>query len=138
MSIEFKDNTAEVTAAIGSAVSTFLHEAGSLLRSQTSDNSRVDTGQTRGSYEYKVTSDGNTGTVYVGSNYENAIWEEYGTGEYAVNGDGRKDAWVYKSSKDGKFYRTTGKKPNKPLTRAFNSSESKIKARLETILKENL
>ena len=24
---------------------------------------------------------------------ENAIWEEFGTGEYALNGDGRKGKW---------------------------------------------
>ena len=29
----------------------------------------------------------------IGNPMENAIWEEFGTGEYALNGDGRKGKW---------------------------------------------
>ena len=46
-------------------------------------------GQTKSSWDRKVLE--NEGVV--GSSSENAIWEEFGTGDYAVNGDGRKTPW---------------------------------------------
>ena len=75
---------------------------------------------------------------YTGSDIENAIWEEFGTGEYALHGDGRKGGWVYKSKKDGKFYHTYGKTPRQPLTKAFQSVAPKIKKQLVNVIKQNL
>jgi hypothetical protein len=138
MAIVYKNNSMAVKAAISGAVSAYLYEAGGEIQAQTIRNSRVDTGQTKGSYQYKVQEEGNEGTVYIGSNLENAIWEEFGTGEYALNGDGRKGGWVYKSQKNGKFYRTKGKTPNRPMYNAFNSLREKLKKRLEEILKSRL
>lgn len=54
MSIQFEDNRVQVKAAIDSAISAFLHEAGGEIQARTVRNSRTDTGQTKGSYEYKV------------------------------------------------------------------------------------
>lgn len=138
MSVDFKDNTARVKAALSEGVVAFLHEAGGEIQSQTQRNSRVDTGQTKGSYKYVVDEGHDESTVAVGSDLENAIWEEFGTGEYALHGDGRKGGWVYKSKKDGKFYRTKGKTPNQPLTNAFQTTAPKIKQQLANVIKSKL
>ena len=53
-------------------------------------NSRVDTGETKGSYGHSVVKKNGSAELQVGSNLENAIWEEFGTGEYAIKGNGRK------------------------------------------------
>lgn len=135
MSVEFKDNTAKIKAALSEGVIGFLHEVGGEIQAQTQDNSRVDTGQTKGSYKYMVDEGKDESTVAVGSDLENAIWEEFGTGEYALHGDGRKGGWVYKSKKDGKFYHTHGKTPNQPLTKAFQVMNPKILPQLKNILK---
>ena len=74
-------------------------------------------------------------TVAVGSDLENAIWEEFGTGEYALHGGGRKGGWVYKSKKDGKYHHTHRKTPNQPLTKAFQVMNPKILPQLKNILK---
>lgn len=58
------------------------------LEAQVKRNTRVDTGQTKGSWTYKV--DEANGEAMVGSPQENAIWEEFGTGQYALNGDGER------------------------------------------------
>ncbi len=97
----------------------------------------MDTGQTKGSYQYKVQEGSSESTVHVGSNLENAIWEEFGTGEYALHGDGRKGGWKYVDAK-GKGHFTMGKKPNRPLYNAFHALREKLKRRLEEILKERL
>ena len=82
MSLQFEDNRVQVKAAMDSAISAFLHEAGGEIQARTVRNSRTDTGQTKGSYEYKVNE--SAGECQIGSNLENAIWEEFGTGEYAL------------------------------------------------------
>lgn len=135
MSVEFTDNTAKIKAALSERVIGFLHEVGGEIQAQTQDNSRVDTGQTKGSYKYMVDEGKDESTVAVGSDLENAIWEEFGTGEYALHGGGRKGGWVYKSKKDGKYHHTHGKTPNQPLTKAFQVMNPKILPQLKNILK---
>lgn len=138
MPVVFTDNTMKVKAALSEAIVAFLHEAGGEIQSQTQRNSRVDTGETKGSYKYVVDEGQTESNVAVGSELENAIWEEFGTGEYALHGNGRTGGWIYKSEKDGKFYRTYGKKPNQPLTRAFQNTAPKIKQNLERVIKESV
>ena len=134
MSVEFTDNTAKIKAALSEGVIGFLHEAGGEIQAQTQRNSRVDTGQTKGSYKYMVDEGKDESTVAVGSDLENAIWEEFGTGEYALHGDGRKGGWVYQNEK-GDYYHTYGKTPNQPLTRAFQKTAPKIKRHLAEVVK---
>ena len=135
--IEYTDNSAIVKAALSEGVMAFLYEAGGELQAQTMRNSRVDTGQTKGSYQYKVQEGTGESTVHVGSNLQNAIWEEFGTGEYALHGDGRKGGWKYVDAK-GKGHFTRGKTANRPLYNAFNTLREKLKRRLQEILSSKL
>ena len=102
----------------------FLEEVGGEVEAQTKRNTKVDTGKTKGSWEHIVDTD--KMEAQIGSRYQNALWEEFGTGIYALNGDGRKTKWVYKSPKDGKFYTTVGKKPRRALYRAYESKKNAI------------
>lgn len=123
MSVEFTDNRIEVKDVLESAAIAFLNEAAGEVQSAAQRNSRVKTGQTRGSYEYQV--DESSLEAEVGSGLENAIWEEFGTGEYALNGDGRKGGWTYRDEK-GEYHHTFGKTPNRPLYNAFVATRDKI------------
>lgn len=132
--IQFIDNSLVVKREIEGKISAFLFEASGELISQTARNSRVKTGKTKGSYEANIDED--AGVAYIGSNYENAIWEEFGTGIYAVNGDGRKDVpWTY-YDEQGEKHVTFGKHPNRPFWNAFQSLQAKIIKRAEEIMKE--
>ncbi len=135
MSVEFEDNRIKVKDRMEDAAVAFLHEACGLLEKQTKQNSKVRTGQTKGSYSYAVDEAELAG--YVGSNYENAIWEEFGTGEYALNGDGRRGGWYYRDAKGG-WHFTKGKKPRRPLFKAFVSLKGRITKRAEQVLRERL
>ena len=132
MDIRFEDNSMRVCADIEAAITAGLHEAGGEFVAQTVRNSRRDTGDTARSFSYKV--DGTS--VFVGSNAENAIWEEYGTGIHAEAGDGRKTPWVYKD-RHGKFHTTKGKKGTRALRKAMESkapvAEKIIEAKLGAI-----
>lgn len=124
MSITFKDYSKIVIRKIHDCGENFLEEVGGELEAQTARNTKVDTGQTKGSWEHKVNA--KKMEVQVGSRYKNALWEEFGTGIYALHGDGRKNKWVYKSQKDGKFYATVGKKPRRALWNAYHSTRNSI------------
>lgn len=148
MPVEFKDNSVEVKKKIGSIGETFLHEACGEIVSQTARNSKVSTGETKGSYRYHIDTQNLIG--YIGSNLENAVWEEYGTGEYAVGKNGRKGGWWIKvgsgkgeiapataakygwekvrRDKSGNitFVFTRGKKAQRPFYKAYAALKSKI------------
>jgi len=123
MSVVFKDFTKVVLDKIHETGETFLEEVGGEVEAQTKRNTKVDTGKTKGSWEHKVDTD--KMEVQIGSRYKNALWEELGTGIYALNGDGRKTKWVYRTE-DGKFHATVGKKPRRALYRAYNSKKNAI------------
>lgn len=123
--IEFKSKFKEVTNKIELEIYNALEEASGAVEAQVKQNQRVDTGQTKGSWKHYVSMKEHA--AYVGSNYENAIWEEYGTGIHALNGDGRKTPWVYTPDNGKTFYRTRGKKPIRPLYNAMKLLRPKIK-----------
>ena len=139
MSIEFEDNTVKIMDALADNLSAFMHEIGGEIQAQARRIVRVDTGKTKGSYDYKVRESAMAGEVEVqiGSDMENAIWEEYGTGEYALHGDGRKGGWVYQDE-TGVFHHTYGKKPMQPLKKAFEKTEPKIQKQMVNIVKESI
>lgn len=125
----FDDNSASVNAAIERAIRAGLEEAGGEFEAQAKRNARVDTGDTKSSFGHKV--DGHS--VYVGSNAENAIWDEFGTGIHAEKGDGRKTPWVYKD-RHGKFYRTSGKRGTRALSKAMKSKAAVARRLIEAKL----
>lgn len=150
-SVEFQDFHVQVNNAIEDCVMAFLEEAASEFETAARRNSRKDSGQLKGSWAHRVDEAEKEATV--GSPLENAIWEEFGTGEYAAKGNGRKGGWYIPAEKlsekakskmqkvtiNGKeFYRTKGKKPSHALQRAFDSKKSKIINRAKQIFKEGL
>lgn len=151
--VVFEDYSVKVKKELRDKAIAFLYEIGGELVSRTDRNSRRKTSKTAGSYKYKV--DEGELAVHVGSDYMNAIWEEFGTGSHAINGDGRKGWWVYvdkgstvtSSSGGGKSYAspkqaemavailksegldahmTKGKTANRPLFKAYTSFKSSI------------
>lgn len=130
--IQFTDNSGKVIQKLDDAIKAFLYEAGGEVASQAKRNSRVDTGQLKSSWTYRVKVTRNE--VEIGSPLENAIWEEFGTGEYAVNGDGRKGGWIYTDRK-GQTHFTRGKTPNHTLEKAFNLKRPAIEKRIRALLR---
>lgn len=97
------------------------------------ENSRVASGQLKGSWNHQVNESAKEAKV--GSPLENAIWEEFGTGEYAAHGDGRKGGWSYQDD-SGNWHHTKGKTPNRTLQRAFEGTKAAIIRRAKEIFKE--
>lgn len=132
MSVEFQDNSIRVKAALEDAALQFLEEAASEIQSQTQRHTPVDTGQLKGSWKHIV--DESKLTATIGSPLENAIWTEFGTGEYAYEGNGRKGGWRYQDDK-GEWHFTKGKHPVRMFHNAFVNNKAKIIRRAEQIMK---
>ena len=123
MSVIFKDFSKEVQEKINALGVAWLEEASGEVEAQTKRNTKVDTGKTKSSWEHKVYDE--KLEAEVGSRYKNALWEELGTGIYALNGDGRKDVpWFYKDA-EGKGHLTKGKKPRRAFHNAYQSLKNK-------------
>ena len=133
MSLEFKDNSDAVKEMLEQLCIAAITEAGIELLGQVQRNTKVVTGRTKGSWQMDTKENSQGVTAYVGSNYENAIWEEFGTGEYALHGDGRKGGWFYEDA-EGKGHFTKGKPPKRALHNAFVSK----KETCERIIKDKI
>ena len=134
--VEFKDFTIQVQSAIDKRINAVLEECAGELESQVKRNSRVDTGKTKNSFRHAISrnfADGSY-TAHIGSSDENAIWEEFGTGEYALEGNGRKGGWFYEDEK-GNGHFTYGKEPSRAFWKAYTKLKDKIIKRLQNALK---
>lgn len=133
--VKLEDFSIKCINALDSAVIAFLEEAAGEIESQAKRNTRVDTSQTKNNWSHVVDESAHQATI--GNPLENAIWEEFGTGEYAVNGDGRKTPWRYQDV-NGKWHTTKGKKPTRALQKAFDSRKGAIEKQAERIFKEKM
>lgn len=134
----FQDNSMSWLDNFDKATEAFLHEVGGEIQAAVKDFTRVDQGQLRDSWDYRIVE--KEYKVVVGSPLENAIWEEYGTGEYAkLTGHvGRSGGWLVPADKLTKkakskmkkfnddFYFTRGKYPNRTLQKALDKIRPKI------------
>ena len=132
MSVEFHDYTIKVKDAIDDRTNAVLEECAGELESQAKRNSRVKTSKTKNSFRHKVVDSEHT--AYIGSDEENTIWEEFGTGEYALKGNGRKGGWAYEDAK-GDWHFTHGKTPSRAFWKAFTSLKNKIINRIKDSFK---
>ena len=161
--VEFEDYTVKVIGAMTDALIDGLYEAAGEIEARTIRNSRQGHSyggiQARALWNYIVDEDNME--AQVGSPNEAAYWEEFGTGEHALHGDGRQGWWVYVEGQDsgsgGKSYAsqeeaeqaaaflrrvagldahaTNGLEPNRPLFRAFYSAKTVVQAIFESKLK---
>lgn len=165
MSVKFEDYSIEVEAALDDETISWLHTWSGEIASQTKRNcklTRDDVGvDLKGSYANIV--DESAGEATIGTPYEAGYWEEWGTGEYAAHGDGRKGWWVYVegthnlrtsqkqyTEKQAKAiaasmrrhglnaFATNGRAPSYTLEHAFDAVKNKAIADLQQILGERM
>ena len=128
----FQDFTIEVVKAIEGNINAVLEECAAELETQTKRNTRVATSQTKNAWKHHVDNGGHKATI--GNTEQNSIWEEFGTGEYALEGNGRKGGWSY-VDEEGKRHFTYGKKPSRAFWHAYNSLKNPIIKRIQESLK---
>lgn len=137
--VKFIDHTEEVQGIIAELAYRVLEEVSGELESQVKRNTAVDTGQTKNSWSHRVTGSMMAGNykATVGSPMENAIWEEFGTGEYALYKNGRKGGWVYVDER-GKGHFTYGKHPRRPFFKAYTVLKNPMIKHMQDTFKRGL
>ena len=158
MAVKFEDYSVQVIGEVNDRINARLEEVAGEIESAAKRNTRGK-GQTKNAWSHYVDTDSHT--AYIGNPLENAIWEEFGTGEHALKGNGRKGYWVFvkgasgTSSNQGKSYTlkeakkvmrylrdkgldayyTNGKKPSRAFHKAYTALKNKVIRMLENSLK---
>lgn len=130
--VVFDDYTIQVQAAMDDKINAVLEECAGEMESAVKRNTRVQTGKTKSSWRHRVNTELHEATI--GSSEENAIWEEFGTGEYALKGNGRKGGWAYEDEK-GDWHFTHGKSPSRAFWKAYTALKTKIVNHIQQALK---
>ena len=157
--IRLIDYTDKVKDMLESEKTAWLHTWGTEIASQAQRNCKMDDkGQLRGSYSCYV--DEQKGEATIGTPLEAGYWEEFGTGEHAVDrSKSRSGWWVYvkgQASRGGgttyasqeeaqavadsmqedglDAYATNGRDPQHTLENAFLVTEPKMEADLQSRL----
>lgn len=168
MAVEFEDYRIQVKAALNDVTRAWLYTWANEIASNAKEKCKMDGDagvQLRKSYKANV--DDGKGEAQIGSPLESAYWEEYGTGEHAVDkSKSRKGWWVYTPGNPGpkgyqsKVYKsyeeaqsaadwirwkykkaavaTNGRDPQYTLQNAFKNVAPKAKADLENKLREGM
>lgn len=158
--VKFTDNSVQVKAELNQALVAFLREASAEIKTQAERFTPANSSQLRRSWDTVV--DANNLQAIIGNTLEYAIYQELGTGEYALEGKGRKGYWVYvKDSGSGKMskssksytlaeakrvmaflrdkgleaYYTKGTRPKRMLYKSFQMWKPKVEARARQIFK---
>lgn len=161
MAVEFKDFSIKVKDILEDKAIQWLEEASAEVESAAKRNSDFAPRILKGGWKRVV--DDDRKEAVVGHPKELAIWMEMGTGEYALEKNGRKGYWVYVKGNDSKraknpgevlsleeakermaylrskgldAYITKGQKPKRMLFKAFNKSKAALIRRAEEIFKE--
>ena len=137
MTVEFKDFSINVKVKMDDLAYSVLEEVAGEVESQVQRNTVVDTGKTKNSWTHRVSASDDACVATIGSPEENALWEELGTGEYALNGDGRKGGWFY-VDEEGNGHFTYGKHPRRPFHKAYTTLKNKIIKHIQDVFKGGL
>ena len=132
---ELKDFSIEVKKVMNNQIDAVLREVSGELVTATQRNSRVRTSKTKNSFRYDVSKTSGGYTAQIGSDEKNAIWEEFGTGEEAIGGNGRKGGWSYMDTQ-GKWHFTRGKTATRAFWHAYTSMKNAIISRIQNRLGE--
>ena len=116
MSVVIKDYTKDLLKELQRKQLVFVQKAAQAVRTEaitgTGGGQRVpvDKGNLKNSIQVASYVQDGIATAEVGPTADYAPYVEYGTGVYAVNGNGRKTPWTYKNAK-GKWFTTIGQEP---------------------------
>ncbi|WP_105157969.1 HK97-gp10 family putative phage morphogenesis protein, partial [Streptococcus suis] len=127
--MKFIDNSAKAKDEITYQAIRALKEICMMVEAQAVLLAPSDTGNLREHISHMVDRQELIG--YVGTNVSYAIYVEFGTGEFAENGNGRQGGWVYRTP-DGEVHFTYGMKPRSYLRKAFRKNKKQIQAIFET------
>jgi len=124
--LKFIDNSDAIKVMMFKAAQECMIKACLVVQGQ--GKALAPTGETsalRDTLDYDVSIQNGQIVGLVGSPLTYAVYVEFGTGEFAENGSGRKGGWGYKTP-DGEWHFTRGAKPRQFLRPAFRENKDNI------------
>ncbi|MEG0628770.1 MAG: HK97 gp10 family phage protein [Enterococcus sp.] len=97
-----------------------------IIKSAAKAGAAVSSGQLRSHIDYQLKKIGAQIVGVVGSPDQYAIYVEFGTGEFAENGNGRKGGWVYQAP-SGEWFFTLGQEAQPFMRPAFRQNKNVTK-----------
>ena len=123
---KFTDNSKKVKGQMDDAMFRALESAALIVEASAKALAPVgDSGELRDKIDHNVKDGANGPEAKIGSPLDYAMYVEYGTGEFAENGAGRKGGWSYQTP-DGEWHHTDGMKPQPFLRPAFRENKANI------------
>lgn len=155
MAVEFQDFSFEVKGELNEKSIAWLRTWSNEIASKARDTVQMDGPNGEQLHKsYRADVNEGAGVAQIGTPLESGYWEEYGTGEYAVHGDGRKGWWVYKdgyqgnggkvlteaeakaiAATDPSLHASNGREPSHTLEKAFIVTKPKAIADFERIMR---
>ena len=135
MTFKLEDYSNERIADIERAAVKALTKVGLVIEASAKSKARFDTGQLRDGIDHKVEAKGKETVVRIGSNDDHATYNEFGTGEFAEGGDGRKGGWLY-TAPDGQKYFTMGMTPQPFLRPAYRENKDNVQKLIGNTFRE--
>ena len=122
---KFEDNSKKVKQQIQRATEAGMESALLMIEGAAKAKAPVDDGELRDKLDHNVTKKGNQMIGKMGSPLDYAPYVEFGTGEHAENGAGRKGGWSYQDE-EGNWHYTKGQKPQPYLRPAFRENKKNV------------
>lgn len=123
---KFEDNSKKAKKHLGAVSEEAMEAAVLFIEGQAKPLAPVSSGELRDKIDHSVKrGDDDVVIGKVGSPLDYAPYVEYGTGEFAENGKGRKGGWGY-TDEEGTEHWTRGSKPQSFLRPAFRRNRKQI------------
>lgn len=122
---KFTDNSDEVMKQLLDCSEEAMEAACLIVEAQAKALAAVSSGELRDKIDHTVKKENGKIIGKVGSPMFYAPYVEYGTGEFAENGAGRKGGWNYQDS-SGEWFFTWGNEPQPFLRPAFRKTHKQV------------
>lgn len=123
---DFQDNSKDIKKQMNVVSEAAVEAALLFIEAQAKSLSPVgNSGELRDKIDHQVESRGKDIIGKVGSPLEHALYVEFGTGEFAENGAGRKGGWSYQDP-SGEWFFTWGQDPQPFMRPAFRRNKKQI------------
>ena len=132
--VETKDNTKEFLSDLQRKQIEFVTQGASVIQSNARALAPKDTGNLINSIQIGVFVQDAKAISDTGPTADYAKYVEYGTGVFALNGQGRKTPWTYQNP-EGNWFTTRGAKAQPFMEPGFQKSISSINAIARRVLK---
>lgn len=121
--VSYKD---KVMSQMDATVERGMTKVLEIIKSAAKSGTAVSSGQLRNRIDYQLKKIGGQIVGVVGSPENYAIYVEFGTGEFAENGSGRKGGWVYQDP-SGEWFFTWGQEAQPFMRPAFRQNKDVTK-----------